>query len=224
MKYDKELENEIISKIDERYAEFHAGLVPGQKIRGVRIPELRKIAKKFSVYDDFLFNVTLDNYESISVACYYIGYKAKDLYALEKYTDFILPYVDNWAVCDTFVSSLKILHKSKAGFLPTVLKYLDSDNDFTVRFAIVCGLNYYVEDNADIFFNKFSEIQGRDYYIDMAIAWFVSVAFIKCREKTLEYLNNKKLTPFVLNKSISKICDSYRVRAEDKDYLRGMRV
>ena len=73
---------------------------------------LRQIAKEFAVYDDFLQNVSLNSYENISIACYYIGITCKDYSGLQPKLDFILPYIDNWAICDTFVSSLKCLKKA----------------------------------------------------------------------------------------------------------------
>ncbi len=224
MKYDKELNKIILENIDEKYASFHSSLVPNTKIKGVTVPKLRKIAKNFAKYDDFLDNITLNNFESISVACYYIGYTTKDIENLKNRLNFILPYIDNWAICDTFVSSLKIIKKFKNEFLSVILKYLDSDSDFTVRFAIVCLLSYYIDENyIDDLFNRLIVLQNKNYYIDMAIAWFVSVSFIKCKEKTIKLLKSKKINKEVKNKSISKICDSFRVSKEDKEFVKTLR-
>lgn len=224
MKYDIELNKKILENCDLDYASFHGALVPTTKIRGVRIPVLRQIAKHFSVYDDFLENITLDNYESICVACYYIGITTKDLKTLENRLDFILPYIDNWATCDTFASSLKILKTKKDEFFDTLCSYLLSKNDFTVRFAIVCFLNFYIqEDKIEDLLNKMINLQNRSYYLDMAIAWFVSVAFVKCRNQTLKFLKSKVLTKEVQNKCISKICDSFRVSKEDKEFVKKLK-
>ena len=149
MKYDELLEKKINENIDKKYKEFHSQIVPGTKVRGVRIPILRKIAKEFCQYDDFLENVLLNNYEAISVACYYIGLKTKDIKTLKLNLKFILPYINSWAICDTFVSSLKILKTKKEEFYETLQKCLKSENEFTVRFAIVCLLSYYIEDIDD---------------------------------------------------------------------------
>ena len=198
--------------------------MPNVKIKGVKVPKLREIAKEFIKYNDFLENITLDNFETISVACYYIGYTTKDVSTLKNKLDFILPYIDNWAICDTFVGSLKILKKYSNECMPIILNYLDSKNDFTVRFAIVCLLDYYInDDRIDTLFESIVKLQNRNYYIDMAIAWFVSVAFIKCRDKTLQLLQSKTLAKEVQNKSISKICDSYRVSKEDKEIIKKLR-
>ncbi|MBO7526434.1 MAG: DNA alkylation repair protein [Clostridia bacterium] len=224
MKYDKELNEKITFYIDEEYSRFHAKLIPGVKIRGVKIPNLRKIAKDFCKYLDFLDNITLNNYEAICVACYYIGLTTKDEFLLKSRLDFILPLIDNWATCDTFVGTLKIFKQKNEKLLPIILDYLNSGSIFTKRFAIVCLLTYYIKDKTiNDLFCKISKLQGEDYYIDMAIAWFVSVAFVKCREQTLKLLKSNALNSNVQSKSISKICDSYRVSKEDKVLVKTLK-
>ena len=217
MKYDKELEEKIVANCDKNYAKFHGSLVPNSIIRGVRIPVLRKIAKDFSTYDDFLENITLDNYESISVACYYVGLTTKDTTTLKQRLNFILPYINNWAICDTFVSSLKILKQKKEETFPIIKNYLKSKNEFFLIFCVVCFLDYYIDENEiNYLLQTMLTLQNKTYYLDMAIAWFVSIAFIKCRKQTLKFLQDKKLNKNVQNKSISKICDSFRITKEDK--------
>ena len=224
MKYDKQLNEKIDANSDEKYAKFHSSLVPNTKIKGVKIPVLRKIAKEFSVYDDFLKNITLDSYESISVACYYTGATTKNTEQLKTRLEFILPYINNWAVCDTFVSSLKILKTKKDEMYSTILNYLKSDSEFVVRFAIVCLLTYFINnDNIEFLLDKMVDLQNKTYYIDMAIAWFVSVAFVKCREKTLKFLQNERFKKNVQNKIISKICDSFRVSKFDKEIVKKLK-
>ena len=225
MKYDKQLDFFISQNVDEQYAKFHSSLVPDTKIRGVRIPVLRKIAKEFTKYDDFLGNITLDNYEAISVACYYIGLTTKDLNTLKIRLNYILPHINNWAVCDTFVNSLKLLKKKSVEFYPFLCEYLKSDNDFVCRFAIVCLMNYCLNDQTvNNIFQQVVPLQGRSYYLDMAIAWLVSVAFVKNRTQTLKLLQSKTLTKEVQNKSISKICDSFRVDDSDKLIVKKLKI
>ncbi|MBR4270932.1 MAG: DNA alkylation repair protein [Clostridia bacterium] len=223
MKYDKQLNEKIETNIDAKYALFHSKIVPDSTIRGVRIPVLRQIAKEFSKYDDFLENITLNDYENISVACYYIGNTTKDLPTLNKRLHFILPYIDNWAICDTFVSSLKILKKNKDAY-PIIFDKLNNQHIYIIRFGIVALMNYFL-DNSTVgeIFAQIIKLQSIDYYIDMAIAWLVSVAFIKCRKQALDLLTSGNLTHFVQNESISKICDSLRVTQEDKSLVKSLK-
>lgn len=224
MKYDKILKQKIEDNIDENYRNFLSKIVPDVSIVGVRIPTLRKIAKEFSHIEDLLENITLDSYEVVSVACYYIGYTTKRISILKKRLDFILPYIDNWAICDTFVSSLKVLKSKKEEFYPFLREYLKSEEEYTLRFAIVCLLSYYMEEQyIEEIFCRVILLQNKSYYIDMAISWLVSVSFVKFKEKTLSLLESKRLSLDVQNKSISKICDSLRVSQNDKNFIKNLK-
>jgi len=68
----------------------------------------------------------------------------------------------------------------------------------------------------DYFFQSIDKIDNDSYYVNMAIAWFISVLFCKYRVRTLEYLKKNKLNDFIQNKAISKIRESFRVSTIDK--------
>ena len=74
----------------------------------------------------------------------------------------------------------------------------------------------FIDDVLKILFNLKSEY----YYARMAIAWAISICYIKFPGKTLVYLENNDLEDFIHNKSISKIIESYRVSKEDKEKLK----
>ena len=57
----------------------------------------------------------------------------------------------------------------------------------------------------------------------MAVAWAVSICFIKFPEKTQILLKSNKLDNFTHNKSIQKIIESYRVDKEVKNELRKLK-
>ncbi len=57
----------------------------------------------------------------------------------------------------------------------------------------------------------------------MAIAWLISMCYIKFKGRTLTYLKNNKLDDWTYNKAIQKIIESNRVSIEDKNLLRGMK-
>jgi len=57
----------------------------------------------------------------------------------------------------------------------------------------------------------------------MAVAWLISICYIKYRNKTLEYIKKNMLDDFTHNKAISKIRDSYRVSSEDKIFLNSLK-
>jgi 3-methyladenine DNA glycosylase AlkD len=72
-----------------------------------------------------------------------------------------------------------------------------------------------------------SEMDAADndgYYLKMAVAWAISVCFVKYPERTMIYLRGpNRLDDFTYNKSLQKIVESYRVDDATKDVIRGMK-
>ena len=56
----------------------------------------------------------------------------------------------------------------------------------------------------------------------MAIAWLMSISYIKYKEKTLIYLVNIQ-DDFIYNKTISKIIDSRLINKDEKDFLKTLK-
>ena len=85
-------------------------------------------------------------------------------------------------------------------------------------------LNYYLtEEYIDKILQKIDKITSKAYYVQMAIAWLISFAYIRQKEKTERYLLKNNLDKFTQNKSIQKICESYRVSDKDKEKLRKLK-
>ncbi len=62
-------------------------------------------------------------------------------------------------------------------------------------------------------------IEDEQYYGKMARAWLIAELFVKAREQTLKLLKHNNLAPWVQNKAIQKIRESYRVTPDDKQLL-----
>lgn len=100
-------------------------------------------------------------------------------------------------------------------------KYLKSDKEFEIRFGVVMILSYYVEEQyLDKNFKAFDLIKNDAYYVQMAVAWAISICLIKFYDKTLDYLEKADLDKFTYNKAIQKAIESYRITDEQKEYLR----
>ena len=81
-------------------------------------------------------------------------------------------------------------------------------------------ISYYIEDKyLDDIFMLCDMYNTNEYYGQMAVAWLISICFIKYRDRTLKYIKNNKLDNFTHNKAIQKIRESYRVDSRDKDIL-----
>ncbi|MBQ3017754.1 MAG: DNA alkylation repair protein, partial [Clostridia bacterium] len=134
-----------------------------------------------------------------------------------------LPYVDNWAVCDGLASHLKYLFRDKDNLFPLVISLLESEA-YTIRFGLVCLLNYYITDEyIDTLLEICVKTKSDEYYINMALAWLISFMLIKEYDKSVSLLESGVLDKWVHNKSIQKACESYRISENQKSYLKTLR-
>lgn len=218
---------ELEKAADEKYRVFNESLIPGvRKTYGVRIPVLRTMAKKLAIdWQDFLSCAQDDSQEEIILQGLVIGYARMPIEErLRRLTDFI-PKIDNWAVCDTVCSTLKFINKDLSGFHLFLEPYMQSTEEFKLRFAIVCLMDYYITDEyIEEVLNYLAATNHPAYYVQMAAAWALSVCFVKYRDLTMPYFRDGLIiNDWVNNKVIQKIRESYRASAEDKELLVGFK-
>ena len=223
-----EIEKELLNMQDKKYKEFQKGICPGvEEIIGIRIPMLRNYAKELLKKYDFkqlMESIPNNYYEEIMLQGMLIGQAKLDFNEIIKYIKDFIPKINNWAVCDTFCTSLKITKKHKEKMWDFIQKYIKSDKEFHIRFGIVLILNYYIdEDYLYKDFKIFDSIKSDKYYVQMAVAWAISFCLIKFYDKTIEYLKNSKIDKFTYNKSIQKAIESYRITKEQKEFLRTLK-
>ena len=70
---------------------------------------------------------------------------------------------------------------------------------------------------------ELDNIRHDGYYVKMAVAWAISISYIKFEELTLDYLKNNNLDDYTYNKSLQKICESLKVDKATKDVIKGMK-
>ena len=58
-----------------------------------------------------------------------------------------------------------------------------------------------------------------EYYVNIGAAWLLCELMIKDRDRCIKYYENNKTNKFIINKSISKSRESFRVSRTDKDLL-----
>lgn len=223
----EKVRKELFALQDLEYQKFHSSLCPNvSNIIGVRIPEIRLLVKKLlkEDYKFYLDNVTNNYYEETMIEGLLIVTSKMSLEEKLNYLEKFIPKIDNWAVCDTVCSSFKINDGDLDIVWKFITKYKNSKNEFCLRFMIVMMMNYYLIDK---YFDRIiviiDKINVEYYYTNMAIAWLISFAYIKNKEKTLIYLNNNNLYDFTYQKSLQKIIESNRVSKEDKDFIRTLR-
>lgn len=213
-------------KDSDQFLKFsHKLIFTKSEMIGIKVPELRKIAKDISKTDIYAFlEIVQDNtYEEIMLEGLVISY-IQEYDTFKKHFNQFIKKIDNWSICDVCISSMKIVKKHQDDFFNEIKKYLKSNDTFIIRVGVVFLLDYYIEDKyIDEIFSLIDSINSEEYYVNMAIAWLVSVCFIKEKEKTLKYLKNNKLNRFTYNKSIQKMLESFRVSSQDKNMLKKMK-
>lgn len=193
---------------------------------GVRLPLLRKLAKRISKGDwkKYLKTAECEYYEEIMLHGMVIGSIKADIEDVLGHAANFIPKIDNWAVCDSFCGGLKITNNNKERVWEFIQNYLHSNEEFEIRFAVVMILDYYIDkDHLDQVLHILDEVRHDGYYVKMAVAWAVSICFVKFPEKTMEYLKDNNLDDFSYNKSRQKITESLRVDKETKQIIRSMK-
>lgn len=225
----QKIKKKLFELADPKYKEFHGGLCPGtENIIGVRVPVLRKYAQELFKEKDWkqtIEEIDDEYYEEIMLQGMLIGQaKNEDINTILKYVEKYVPKIDNWAICDVFCAGLKITKKYKKEMWNFIQKYLKSDKEFEIRFAVVMILDYYIdEEYLKEDFKIFDDIKHEGYYVKMAVAWAISVCLIKYYEDTIEYLKTSKIDNWTYNKAIQKAIESYRISDNQKNFLRKLK-
>lgn len=218
------IREELLKNQDIEYADFHSRLVPNlerERIIGVRIPILRKIAKAAAKGD---FAISDYYYEEIMIKGMKIGYEKCDIEKhLSDLKEFV-PLIDNWAVCDCCCATYKFTQKNMTAVWNFITPYL-TGSEYEIRFAVVMMMDYYLNDEyIESVLENLVSIKSEEYYVNMAVAWALSVAFVKYEDKVYKILEDCHLSKWVHNKTIQKICESNRVDKTKKAEIRKLKI
>ena len=214
----KDLKKELRGLSEPKYQEFSSKLTPNiENILGVRLPNLRRIAKRIAKenYIDFFKQNNDEFMELTMLEGMVIGYLS--LSEQEKYIKNFIPKINNWAVCDSFCAGLKNIS------LEFIEPYFNSNKEYELRFAFVILLNYFIDSNYDYVIKKITEFNNEQYYAKMAVAWCLSICIIKNYKQALNDIKTLKIHPWVLKKGITKAIESLRLTKEQKEELRLIR-
>ena len=222
-----EIQKKLFELSDSGYAAFQAKLAPNiaaESCMGVRVPALRKFAAEFSgtpeceAFLDCLPHKYYDENLLHSV----ILEKWKDYDDCMEKVERFLPYVDNWAVCDTLRP--KVFAKHKTELMEKVKKWIASEKTYTCRFGVDMLMTHYLD---DFFRPEYLElpmaVKSEEYYVRMMVAWYYATALAKQWESTIPYLEENRLSVWTHNKTVQKAVESYRITPEQKAYLKTMR-
>lgn len=212
---------------EPRFKEFTSGLIPGSApILGVRIPRVRSLAKQIVKQDwrSYLEGARDDSYEEICLQGFVIGYAKADIEELLTWAAAFIPKIQDWSVNDGFCATFKIAQKHRERVWEFLMQYKDSNSEFEQRVVAVMLMDHFlVEEYIDRVLGVWDVLNHEGYYCKMGVAWGIATAYAKFPKETYAFLLDNHLDDFTYNKAIQKMLESYRVSAEDKDMLRGMK-
>ena len=224
----QEIVDLLFSKQDIKYRDFQAPLFPNidkARMIGVRTPELKKLAKELydkEIANQFINSLPHDYFDENQLHAFLISL-IKDYQTCLKEVDRFLPYVDNWGTCDQL--SPKVFTKYKEELIVSIKKWLKSKHTYIVRFAIGMLMQHYLDESfKEEYMELVASIKSEEYYINMMVAWYFATALAKQWNTAIKYIEEKKLLPWVHNKTIQKAVDSYRITNEQKTYLRSLKI
>lgn len=220
----------LFSYQDEKYGDFMAKLVPTESRNsfiGVRSPSFKKIipsvlALPESEIKEFLGTVPHQFHEENLLHISLIN-KTNDYdECLAELTHF-LPYITNWAVSDGL--NPQVFSKNKEKIIENIKLWIKDEKPYTQRVAMLLIMKYFLnEDFKTDYLELAAEIRSEDYYVNMMIAWLFAEALAKQWDSTLPFIKNHKLDSWSHNKAIQKAIESFKITAEQKDYLRTLKV
>lgn len=222
MKYEQ---SELISMSDGEYREFSASLMPTvdkDRVLGVRIPELRKYAKRLVEYEDFLEKLPHRYFEEDNLHAFLIEREGNFDRCIALLDEF-LPYVDNWATCDSMKP--KVLRDNPDKLIVHIRRWMLSGDTYTVRYGINLLMSFYLEDNFDTeYLELVAGISSEEYYVNMMRAWYFATALAKQYKFAVSYITEGKLDVWTHNKTIQKAIESNRIDKSVKEFLKQFRI
>ncbi len=224
--YNKYLDK-LYKNQDREYQVFTKPIVnTSYEVIGIRSPIMKKEAKDISKsnYKDYLSYNTFSSYEEVLIYGLIVS-NIKDYDEYKYYLNIYLDKCDSWALIDGVVANSKVIKKNLDSNLDYIKDLIKSKKEFYVRTGYIMLKVFYIDGvhNKDIF--KFIDINKVDkYYVNMAIAWLLCDMFIKDYDNTLNYVKSSKLSSTIINMTIRKCKDSFRLTDKEKEEISKIKV
>ena len=223
--------NEVVDLLfenqDIKYRDFQAPLFPTidkELMIGVRTPVLKTLAKELfgsETANSFIETLPHRYFDENQLHAFLIS-RIKDYQTCLKEVERFLPYVDNWGTCDQL--SPKVFEKHKDELIVNIKKWLKSKHTYTIRFAIGMLMQHYLNESfKEEYMKLVASIKSEEYYVNMMIAWYFATALAKKWDTAIKYIEDKKLSSWIHNKTIQKAVESYRISNEQKTYLKSLK-
>ena len=226
---EERIRSDLFEMQDLKYRDFHSRLMPTvdkELVIGVRTPALRKYARDLmknepEVAAEYLTILPHKYYEENNLHAFLIE-QIKDFEQCLKETDKFLTYIDNWATCDSLRP--KALTTNKDVLLRKISEWINSEHEYTVRFAIECLMLYYLDEDFDkTYLELVATVKRDEYYVKMMVAWYFATALAKQYDAAVAVLQKGSVEKWTHNKAIQKALESYRIPNSRKEYLKTLK-
>lgn len=224
------IDEQLRALAETEYKIFNEKIIStGYEVLGVRMPALKKLAREIAGKPDvtvYLDQAEYTTYEHVLLYGLVVGQlKKPTLETTFRYLDPLILRFDNWAHVDTIISSTKLFRKHPDEVLAHYLPLKTHEGEFTKRTFVILLMDYFINDvYIDTALKQLTEVPQGQYYVDMAIAWALSVGLIKYYDRTLHLLEQRVFTKFVHNKAIQKARESFRIAPEIKEQLNKLKI
>ena len=192
---------------------------------GVRTPKLRAFAKAFAKTDmaePYLNGLPHYYLEENGLHAFLIE-NIKDYDGAMARTEEFLPYIDNWATCDSL--SPKVFKKHRPELIERIKTWITSERTYTVRYGLGMLMEHFLdEDFQPEQLDLAASVVSGEYYVNMMQAWYFATALAKQYDCAVEYIRERRLQEWVHNKTIQKSVESRRITPERKEYLKSLRL
>lgn len=219
------IQEKLLALGEQKYKEFSSALIPTvdpARVLGVRVPLLRRFAKELrSTVEGAQFLATLPHeyHEENMLHALLLNGSKVSFAELDRF----LPFVDNWAVCDSLRP--RVSGEEKGALLAHIEGWLGSAHPYAVRFGIEMLMLHFLGENFDHrYLSWVASVKSEEYYINMMIAWFFATALTVRYEDALPYLTEKRLSPWIHRKTIQKAVESLQIEDSKKEYLKTLRL
>ncbi len=206
---------------------YSSNVIPNSKpIIGVRIPDLRNLAKKLAKedYQYFVTHCPEEYYEQQVLKALVLGYAKDEIETILSFAGDYVPHIQDWSVSDSFCQTFIIARKNRDRVFEWLMQYRDSEGEYLQRVVAVMLMSHFLVDEfIDSVLEAMNGLKHPGYYTKMGVAWCIATAYAKYPEKTHAFMLKNDLDHWTYNKAIQKMIESFRITNEDKQALKTMK-
>lgn len=224
---EEKVRRRLFAMQDKQYQAFQQKLLPSlppEAVIGVRTPDLRRYARELAGSGEaaaFLAAAPHRYYEENNLHAFVLE-RERDFSAALAGTEAFLPYIDNWATCDTFSPPVFARHTDE--LLEPVRRWIGSGQTYTVRYGLGMLMRYYLDGAFRPEYLAWAgAVRSEEYYVRMMAAWYFATALAKQPRAAWPWLAEPRLDPWVRAKAVQKALESRRITPEQKQALRALR-